>query len=52
MSEVDIVENDLLWLLEMSEEVDKDRHLKIWKSTEFVDGVAAEKLKEIMSRQR
>jgi hypothetical protein len=37
------VENDLLWILEMDDEEGKVR-----KSTEFIDGIAAAKLKEIM----
>jgi ketosteroid isomerase-like protein len=37
-----VVENDLVWMLEMDEEG------RILKSTEFVDGIAAGKLKELM----
>ncbi|KAH3952016.1 hypothetical protein HBI56_148590 [Parastagonospora nodorum] len=37
------VENDLLWMLEMNHE-----GRKVKKSTEFVDGIAAGRLKEIM----
>jgi hypothetical protein len=36
------VENDLLWMLEMDEE-----GRKIRKSVEFIDGIAAARLKEI-----
>jgi hypothetical protein len=39
------VENDMLWKLEMS-----DDGKKVRKSTEFVDGIAAGRLKEIMMR--
>jgi hypothetical protein len=37
------VENDMLWRLEMDEDGKKVR-----KSTEFIDGIAAGRLKEIM----
>jgi ketosteroid isomerase-like protein len=36
------VENDLVWVLEM------DREGRVWKSREFVDGVAAGRIKELM----
>jgi|TARA_R110002003_G_scaffold64_12_gene6061 ketosteroid isomerase-like protein len=39
------VENDLLWALEM------DKEGKIRRSTEFIDAVAAGRIKEIMGEQ-
>lgn len=39
----EVVENDLLWKLEMDE-----GGKKVQRSTEFIDGIAAGRLKEIM----
>ena len=39
------VENDLLWVLELAEE---GGGWKVRRSTEFIDGMAAGRLKEIM----
>lgn len=51
VSKEDIVENDLLWLLEMSKDgVNDNRSMKVRRSVEFIDAVAAGKLKELMSR--
>jgi hypothetical protein len=41
------VENDLLWMLEMDEE-----GKRIQKSVEFIDGIAAGKLKEMIEKNR
>jgi hypothetical protein len=42
----DLVENDMLWALEM-EEIG-DGKIGIKKSTEFMDGAAADRLRETM----
>ena len=46
-AEKKVVENDLLWALEMERHGDEE-DVKIRKSTEFVDGTAAERLRYIM----
>jgi ketosteroid isomerase-like protein len=38
----EVVENDLMWVLEMDEEG------RVWRSREFVDGSAAGRMKELM----
>lgn len=43
------VENDLVWAFDM-EEVEGEGGVRIKKSVEFVDGVAAGRLREIMMR--
>jgi hypothetical protein len=47
----DVVENDIVWMLGFEASEEGEVGMKVCKSVEFVDGVAAGKLKEVMMRR-
>lgn len=47
VGEEDVVENDILWILGFEKEGEE---VKVCRSVEFVDGVAAGRLRELMGR--
>ncbi|KAF1843542.1 uncharacterized protein K460DRAFT_368431 [Cucurbitaria berberidis CBS 394.84] len=48
VGEGDAVENDILWVLDMDGDLEK---LRVKKSMEFIDGLAAGRIKELMMRK-
>lgn len=49
VDEGDVVENDVLWMLGFEKEAEGEG-VKVCTSVEFVDGVAAGRLRELMGR--